>query len=174
MRSPPFNAGDAGSVPGPGRCLGERARALEPRKQDCWAHALQLPKLLSPRVSAPQEEGPPQWEAHARRRSQREACPAQPTSTNKQVSLQDPLKYTLDTYIKQLKKKQEEVENKVKNNNNKQGPVLFKPSLFKDKLCRLHALWWASNSYKVLWGENKKEKKNCESSNSPWHFTKPF
>ena len=66
------------------------------------------------------------------------------------------------------------MENKVKNNNNKQGPVLFKPSLFKDKLCRLHALWWASNSYKVLWGENKKEKKNCESSKSPWHFTKPF
>ena len=75
VKNPPANAGDMGSSPGPG---GSRM----PRSN--WARAPQLlslhsrarkPQLLSacattteahvPRARAPQQEKPPQWEAHA-------------------------------------------------------------------------------------------------------------
>ena len=177
MSSPPFSAGDAGSVPGPGRCLRETeplchydwACALELRNHNYWAHVLPFPKLLSPTVCAPREEKPPQREAHTlllkcSPHSPQPAgslhsngVPAQAKQTDEQVSLQEPLKCILDIYIKQLKKKQEEVGNKVKNDNNKQDPVLFKPSLFKDQLCRSHVLWRDYND-KALWGKKGKKK----------------
>ena len=44
------------------------ARALEPWNHNYWSHVLQLLKPSCPRVSAPQREEPPQWEAEAPQR----------------------------------------------------------------------------------------------------------
>ena len=75
VKNPPANAGDMGSIAGPGRSH---------MPQSNWARAPQLlslrsrahkPQLLSPRATtseagtprahAPQQEKPRQWEAHA-------------------------------------------------------------------------------------------------------------
>ena len=41
------------------------ACALEPVSHNYWAHVPQLLKPAAPRVCAPQQEKPPQWEARA-------------------------------------------------------------------------------------------------------------
>ena len=75
VKNPPANAGDMGSIPGPGRSHMTWSN---------WAYAPQLlslrsgarePQLLNPcaattearvpRACAPQQEKPPQWEARA-------------------------------------------------------------------------------------------------------------
>ena len=63
----PANAGDTGSIPGPGRCSG----ATKPVRHNCWAGAL--------RARAPQQEKPPQWEARA---PQRRVAPLAATREN--------------------------------------------------------------------------------------------
>ena len=91
VRNPPANAGDTGSIPGPGRS--HILRGGQARTPQHWAHALQLLKSTrsracvlqplsphaattegcAPRARAPQQEKPPQWEAHA---LQRRVAPA--------------------------------------------------------------------------------------------------
>ena len=63
VKNLPTNAGDTGSIPGPGRShtsQSNQARApwqltcaLEPRSRNYWAHA--------PRACAPQQEKGPAW-----------------------------------------------------------------------------------------------------------------
>ena len=75
VKNPPANAGDTGSSPGPGRShmawsdwahkpqlLSLRSRAHEP--QLLSPHAATT-EAHAPRARAPQQEKPPQWEAHA-------------------------------------------------------------------------------------------------------------
>ena len=56
VKNPPCNAGDASSVPGPGRSHMPRGN---------WACAPQLLKPECPRPCAWWQEKPPQWEAYA-------------------------------------------------------------------------------------------------------------
>ena len=56
VKGPPANAGDGGSVPGPGRPhlpRGSEARALEPPRSNYWS------------PQAPKREEPLEWEAQA-------------------------------------------------------------------------------------------------------------
>ena len=84
VKNPPANAGDTGSSPGP-----ETSHML-------WSNQAQVPQLLSlcsrahkpqllsprattseacaPRAHAPQQEKPPQWEAHAPQQIVAPAC----------------------------------------------------------------------------------------------------
>ena len=86
VKNPPANGGDTGSIPGPGRdptcrratkplCHNYWACTLEPASHNYWALEPQLlkPTRLEPRVHAPQQEKPPQWEARA---PQRRVAPA--------------------------------------------------------------------------------------------------
>ena len=84
VKNPSANAGDKGSIPGPGRslvwedptCRGATkpvrqnywACALEPVSHSYWAH---VPQLLKPVHLEPvlrNKEKPPQWEARALQR----------------------------------------------------------------------------------------------------------
>ena len=75
VKTPPANAGDTGSGPGPGRShmpqsnqarapqlLSLRSRAREPQLLSPRATTTEA---LAPRARAPQQEKPPQWEARA-------------------------------------------------------------------------------------------------------------
>ena len=74
VKNPPANAGDTGSNPGPGRShtpwsnwacapqlLSLRFRAREPQLLSLRAATTEA---HAPRARAPQQEKPPQWEAH--------------------------------------------------------------------------------------------------------------
>ena len=75
VKNPPANAGDKGSSPGPGsshmprsnearvpQLLSLRSRAREPQLLSPRAPTTEA---CAPRARAPQQEKPPQWEAHA-------------------------------------------------------------------------------------------------------------
>ena len=90
------NAGDTGSIPGPGRFHMLRAtkawapQLLEPVSSRAWEQQLMSPRAATaevhvPRAHAAQEEKPPQWEAWAR---QQRTAPThhnkrKPTHSNK-------------------------------------------------------------------------------------------
>ena len=71
VKNPPANVGDMGSIPGLGRSHVTRSnkahapQLLSPHATTTEAH--------TPRARAPQQEKPPQWEAHA---PQRRVAPA--------------------------------------------------------------------------------------------------
>ena len=78
VKNPPANAGDMGSSPGLGRSHMPRSNeARAPQLLSLRSRARE-PQLLSPRATttearvprahAPQQEKPPQWEAHAAQR----------------------------------------------------------------------------------------------------------
>ena len=62
VKNPPANAGDTGSSPDREDSTGHRA--TKPASHNCWAREPQLLKPACPRARAPQQEKPPQWEAH--------------------------------------------------------------------------------------------------------------
>ena len=78
LKNPPANAGGTGSIPGLGRSHTPRSnKALAPQLLSLHSR-VRKPQLLSPRATtaearaprahAPQQEKPPQWEAHAPQR----------------------------------------------------------------------------------------------------------
>ena len=84
VKNPPANAGDMGSIPGPERShmprsnwayvpqlLSLRSRAHEPQLLSTCATATEA---HAPRARTPQQEKPPQWEAHALQRRVVPAC----------------------------------------------------------------------------------------------------
>ena len=70
VKNPPANAGDTGSSSGATKPVQHNywACALEPTSHNYWARVPQLLKPV-PRACAPQQEKPPQWEAHAPQQS---------------------------------------------------------------------------------------------------------
>ena len=83
VKNPPANAGDTGSIPGPGRShmpRSNQARApqllsLRSRARESQLLSLHVTAAEAhvPRARAPQQEKPPQWEA---RTPQRRVAPA--------------------------------------------------------------------------------------------------
>ena len=83
VKNPPANAGDTGSSPGPGRSHMPRSNYTRVPQLLSLCSRAREPQLLSPcatttearvpRARAPQQEKPPQWEAHA---PQRRVAPA--------------------------------------------------------------------------------------------------
>ena len=78
VKNPPASAGDTGLIPGPGRShMPQSNQAHVPQLLSLCprAHVLQLlspcattTEARAPRACAPQQENPPQWEAHAPQR----------------------------------------------------------------------------------------------------------
>ena len=68
FKNPPANAGDMGSIPGPGRSRLWRGNEACASQLPSWrsrAHVSQLLKPVCPRARAPQQEKSPQQEAWA-------------------------------------------------------------------------------------------------------------
>ena len=61
-RKPPANAGDTGSIPGPGRS--HMPWSTKSMHVSYWAHEPQLMKPMHPIAQALQQEKPQQGEAH--------------------------------------------------------------------------------------------------------------
>ena len=66
VKNPPANAGDMGSIPGPGRSHIPRSN-LAHAPQLLRPHATTT-EARAPRARALQQQKPPQWEAHAQQR----------------------------------------------------------------------------------------------------------
>ena len=89
-------------------CCSCWACALEPVSHGCWAR---MPQLLSPRATAaevhvpgahaPQQERPPQWEAHA---PQRGVAPAHRGWRGPAISSEDPTQPKINKFIKNFLK----------------------------------------------------------------------
>ena len=68
IKNMPASLGDTGSIPGLGKFhmpWSKQTHAPQLLSLCSRAHALQLLKPMGPRVHAPQQEKPTQWEAHA-------------------------------------------------------------------------------------------------------------
>ena len=69
VQNPPVNAGDTGSIAGPGRSHTRQQLSHVPQLLSLCSRACQ-PQLLKPtcpKAYAPQQEKPPQWKAHNQR-----------------------------------------------------------------------------------------------------------
>ena len=63
VENPPANAGDTGSIPGPGRS--HMPQSNEARVPQLLSLRAATTEARAPRARAPQQEKPPQWEARA-------------------------------------------------------------------------------------------------------------
>ena len=63
VKNPPANAGDTGSSPGPG--ISHMPRSNKARAPQLLSLCATTTEAHVPRAQAPQQEKPPQWEAHA-------------------------------------------------------------------------------------------------------------